>query len=136
MARNMFAVAAAMLLTITAVLTQGRAQGLSPQQGTQPTTQEVTLTGCVVAANSAGAFILDNAIEQPGSTETPRTFRLIGAAEDMDFMQHLNHRVRVVGTAELRTPPPPPAGGKVAERDLPLMSVKSIESLGDTCAGR
>jgi hypothetical protein len=96
----------------------------------------MTLTGCVVAANSAGAYILDNATERLGSNEPPRAFRLIGAAEDMDFMQHLNHRVRVVGTAELRTPPTPPAGGKVAERDLPLMSVKTIESLGDTCAGK
>src|SRR5262245_17459131 len=135
MTRNVIACLGAVLLASAVVSSQGRSQSPPPQTPAQQTTQEITLTGCVVAANSAGAYILDNALERLASDEKPRAFRMSGAAEDMDFMQVLNHRVRVVGTADQKTPPAPPPDGKIAERDLPLLTVKTIESLGDTCAG-
>jgi hypothetical protein len=136
MSRHLSACAAPMMMTIVLVAVVA-AQGRGPAPQTPPPspagTQEVTLTGCVVAGNNAGAFILDNAFEQLGSTEKPRAFRLVGATEDLDFMPHLNHRVQIVGNTDPRAQAPTPAGGKVTERDLPLLTVKSIKDVSDTC---
>jgi len=134
MSRNVWGVAGAMLLTTTMLAAQERP---SAPQTPPPRSdaQEVTFTGCVVAGNSAGTYLLDNALERLGSNEPPRAFRLVGAAEDLDFMSHLNHRVQVIGTADRRQMPSAPPGEKIAERDLPLLSVKTIKDLADTCAG-
>jgi hypothetical protein len=131
MSRMLCVFASAMLLTTSVIAMQRGPARPAPA----PQTQDMTLTGCVIAGNNAGTVILDNALERLGTNEKPRAFRLVGAAEDVDFMPHLNHRVQIVGTADRREPPPPPAGAKLAERDLPLLTVKTIQELGDTCAG-
>jgi hypothetical protein len=114
------------------------AQSRSPQVPKSPAVaapqaQEITLTGCVVEGSSADVFILDRAVERPGSTEKPRTFRLIGGGEDLDLMQHLNQQVQATGTAEVKPTSTAPPTGPATEKNLPTFTVRSIETVGDRC---
>jgi hypothetical protein len=137
MKRHLVSLAYVVVACAALVSAQSRSQQpVKPPPVERPTAQEVSLTGCVVEGVTADVYILTNAVERPGSAERPRTFRLFGAGEDMDFMRHLNQQVQVSGTAELRTPPPPPPGGEVSEKDLPTLTVKSIEAVGDRCSSR
>jgi hypothetical protein len=46
---------------------------------------------------------------------------------------HLNKEVTVTGEAELKTPPTPPAGQKVQEKDLPKFTAKAVSVVADRC---
>jgi hypothetical protein len=112
------------------------AQATTPPQ-TQPKTQvpEVTLVGCIVQGSAPTIFILENAKKDPANpNEKGMTYFLVAAAEDLTFRPHLNHEVRLTGTLEQRTPPIPPPGEKVPEKDLIKFSAKSATMVADRCA--
>jgi hypothetical protein len=112
------------------------AQGSGSAQ-TQPQTQkapEAVLTGCIIQGSSPTVFILDSARQNAqDQNEKAKTYVLVVGAEDLDFKQHLNHEVRVTGVAENKTPPTPPAGQKVQEKDLPKLTAKSVTMVADRC---
>lgn len=112
------------------------AQGAGAQQP-QPQTQkapEATITGCIIQGSSPTVFILDAARTNPqDQQEKAKTFVLVAGTEDLKFKDHLNHEVRITGVAESKTPPTPPAGQKVAEKDLPKLTAQSVTMVADRC---
>jgi hypothetical protein len=100
---------------------------------------EVTVTGCVIQGSAPTVFILDNARTNPEDrNEKGKTYVLVASAEDLRLGTHLNQEVRVTGLAEDKTAPVPPPGQKVAEKDLPKFTAKSVTMVADRCttAGR
>lgn len=109
------------------------AQAATPPQAAQKA-PEAAVTGCVIQGSSATVFILDGARLNPQDrNEQAKTYVLVAAAEDLQFKNHLNHEVRVTGVAEAKTPPTPPAGQKVAEKDLPKLTAQSVTMVADRC---
>ena len=106
------------------------------QQTTPQTTPEKTLVGCVVQGSTANVFILENAVDPADKDAKPQTLKLATTDEEMDFTDHLNHKVQFVGTVTARTAPatPPPAGQKVAEKDLQVFTVKTVTPVATTCS--
>ena len=103
-------------------------------QATQPQDREVKITGCIVQGSGPTVFLLENAkMDEQSTTEKPKTYILASGAEDVGFSRNLNHKVTVSGSAESKTAPVPPAGQKVAEKDLPKLTAKSVLSVADTC---
>ncbi len=107
-----------------------------PQTPTVPPTptRDATLIGCVVQGSSAQVFLFENAVDPAKKDDRPQTFKVVSQGEELDFKTHLNHRVQIDGVAETKAPPPPPPGGQVAERDLPILTVKSISHVATTCS--
>ena len=141
MKRNLTAVLGSLFLAGSLVAAQTQTQPPPPtqpqvQSQTQtPTAPEITLTGCVIQGSSPTVFILENAKVKPEDpNEKAVTYVLVAAAEDLTWQQHLNHEVRVVGTTELRKATVPPAGQKVAEKDLLKFTAKSATMVTDRCA--
>jgi hypothetical protein len=92
---------------------------------------EVTVTGCVIQGTSPTVFLLDNARVRPDDpNEKGKTYLLISAD---DLKPHLNHEVSASGNAEAKTPPVPPAGQKVNEKDLPKFTAKAVTMVADRC---
>jgi hypothetical protein len=112
---------------------------VAAQEQTKPTTDQknpadVTVTGCVTQGSSPTVFILDNARMNPRDTnEKAKSYVLVAATEDLGLARHLNHQVSVTGIAEAKMAPPPPAGQKPAEKDLPKLTAKSLTQVADTC---
>jgi hypothetical protein len=80
-------------------------------------------------------FLLDNARLTTEDAKIPgKTYVLTGAGEDMDFRKDLSHEVTVTGTIDMKMGAVPPAGQKVAEKDLPKLSAKSVTTLADKCS--
>jgi hypothetical protein len=105
-----------------------------PQQTQVPKAPEITLTGCIIQGSAPSIFILSGAKKDPDDPkELGVTYFLVADSEDLNFKPHLNHSVRLTGTAELKTPPVPPAGGKVAEKDLLKFTAKSATMVSDRC---
>jgi len=113
------------------------AQSAQPQTAQPQQTQrapEAVVTGCVIQGSSATVFILDSARTNPQDrNEKAKTYLLVAGTEDLQFKDHLNHEVRVTGVAENKTPPTPPAGQKVAEKDLPKLTAQSVTMVADRC---
>jgi hypothetical protein len=124
---------------LSAIVASVFATGLVAAQGTQqpPQTQkapEATITGCVIQGSSPTVFILESARLNPqDQNEKVKTYVLVSGTEDLKFVAHLNHEVRVTGVAESKTPPVPAAGQKVAEKDLPKLTAQSVTMVADRC---
>lgn len=105
-------------------------------QQAAPKAQEITLVGCVAQGTSASVFLFENAVDPAKKDDKARVLRIVGSGENMDFTPHLNHKVQIVGTLDTRTPPPPPpvAGAKTEEKDLPVLTVKSVTHIATTCS--
>ena len=95
---------------------------------------DVTLTGCVTQGSGPTIFILDNARMNPrDQNEKGKAYLLVAATEDLGFARQLNHQVSVTGIAEVKAAPPPAAGQKPTEKDLPKLTAKSLTQVADTC---
>lgn len=130
---------AASLVSATALFAQTTPPPNPPQNPPAQTAQtkapDVTLTGCVIQGSSPNVFILENAkISKDDTSEKARTFVIVSAGEDLSLKPHLNHEVRVTGMAEAKVPAAPPAGQKVAEKDLPKLTAKSVTMVADRCS--
>ena len=100
----------------------------------QQKTADVSLTGCVIQGSSPTVYILDNArLKSDDANEKAKIFVLVNQVEDLDLKGHINHEVTVTGVAEAKTPPVPPAGQKVAEKDLPRFTAKALVMVADRC---
>ena len=125
-----------------AMLSSGAVAALQqPQQPPPPTpvnpqtpARDATLFGCVVQGSAPDVFLFENAVDPESKGEKPRTFKVVSHGEELDFKSHVNHRVQIVGVAESKVPPPPPPGGKVDEKDLPVLTVKIISHVATTCS--
>jgi hypothetical protein len=117
-------VAAAFALTIGV-----GAQGSQPEQ--KEKTRDVSLTGCLVQGSGPNAFLLENAKTDPGdSNEMGRSYLLATDDSSISFRDHLNHEVRIDGTAETKMPP---EGQKVKESDLPKLTARGLTHVATTC---
>ena len=137
MKRHVLSVIVASVFATGLVAAQGAGAQQPPQTQPAPQTQkapEATLTGCVIQGSSPNVFILDAARTNPqDQKEKAQTFLLVAGTEDLKFSAHLNHEVRITGVAESKTPPAPPAGQKVAEKDLPKLTAASVTMVADRC---
>jgi hypothetical protein len=139
MKRHVLSVIVASVFATALVAAQGAgAQQPPPAQNPPPQAAqkapEATLTGCVIQGSSPTVFILDAARTNPqDQKEKAKTFVLVAGTEDLKFTDHLNHEVRVTGVAEAKTPPAPPAGQKIAEKDLPKLTAASVTMVADRC---
>jgi hypothetical protein len=94
--------------------------------------KDVTVTGCLVQGSAPAVFLLEDAKIDPESKEEKgKTYFLSAAVPDLKA--NLNKQVRIIGQAETKEPPAPPAGQKVSEQDLPKLAVKTISSVADRC---
>ena len=110
---------------------QQQADPQTPPQAQKPATEEITLTGCLVQGSTPTVFVFDKARKDPKSpTEKAVKYIVVAGTEDLNFRNHLNHEVRIVGTWDGRTAP---ATGKVEEKDLPRFTAKSVTMVADTC---
>lgn len=136
MKRHVLSVIVASVFATGLVAAQGQGQG-SAQQPPTPQTQkapEAVLTGCIIQGSSPAVFILDSARKNPQDrNEKAQTFLIVAGTEDLKLKEHLNHEVRITGLAETKTPPTPPAGQKVAEKDLPKLTAASVTMVADRC---
>ena len=111
-------------------------QQATPPQPPAAKTQDLTLVGCITQGTSASVFLFENAIDPSKKDEKPRAFRIVSSGEEMDFTPHLNHKMQLIGTLDPKSPTPvaPPAGGKIAEKDLPVFTVKAVSMVATTCS--
>lgn len=99
-----------------------------------PSEEEITVTGCFVAGSTPGVFLLQDArTAAQGSSEVGRNFVFSAPAGTVDLSRSVNHRITVTGTAENKVVAPPPAGQKVADKDLPVFSVHDAGAVGEAC---
>ena len=138
MKRHVLSVIAASVFATGLVAAQGAgAQQPPPAQNPPQQAQkapEAILTGCIIQGSSPAVFILDSARKNPQDrNEKAQTFLIVAGTEDLKLKEHLNHEVRVTGLAENKTPPTPPAGQKVAEKDLPKLTAASVTMVADRC---
>jgi hypothetical protein len=98
-------------------------------------TEGVSLTGCLVQGSGPNVFIFENAKTDPtDSSEMGRSYVLTTAMTSISFRDHLNHEVRIDGSAETRVPPDPPMGQKVNESDLPKLTATKLTPVATTCS--
>ena len=137
MKRNaLYALAVSVLISAAAAAQTPPPQTTPPQtppaQAT-PAMQELTVVGCVVKGVKPNVYLIERAIDPTKKNDPPRTFRIQAQMEDPDFESHVNARVEFTGTAEVRPVAPPPPGGKIDEKDLPVFMVKNFQRVADTC---
>ena len=137
MKRQVLSVIVASVFATALVAAQGAGAQQPPAQNPPAQAQkapETTITGCVIQGSSPTVFILETARLNPQDrNEKAKTYVLVAGTEDLNLKNHLNHEVRVTGMAESKTPPTPPAGQKVAEKDLPKLTAKSVTMVADRC---
>jgi hypothetical protein len=142
MKRSVFGLIASLALATAFVAAQGTTQtppaqgSLTPQTSTDQTKKaaDVDVTGCVIQGTAPTTFLLDNAKLDPANAEEKgKTYVLVAGSTDVDLKTHLNHQVKVTGIAENKVPPVPPAGEKVAEKDLPRFTAKAATMVSDRC---
>jgi hypothetical protein len=128
------------ILAMSALLTTvGVAQSPTPAQTppaaqTAPVMQEMKLAGCLVKGVKPNVYLLERAADPTKKDDVPRTYRLQAQMEDPDFETHVNAKIEVVGKGEIKTVAPPPPGGKIDEKDLPVFAVTAFQHLTDTCS--
>lgn len=106
------------------------------QDPAQPQTKapDTTVTGCLTQGSGPTVFVLGNAkMDAMDKTESAKSYVLVPATEDLAFASHVNHEVTVTGTSDGKIAPNPPAGQKVAEKDLPKITAKSLTEIADRC---
>ena len=129
MKRQILGVIMGSTLATALVAAQG-AQAPPAPQGDKM--KDVTVTGCLVQGSAPAVFILEDArIDPESKEEKAKTYFL--SASVPDLKANLNQQVRIIGQAETKEPPAPPAGQKVSEQDLPKLSVKTISAVADRC---
>jgi hypothetical protein len=132
MKRHVLSVIVASVFATGLVAAQTAGSAQQPAQSQKA--PETAITGCVIQGSSPTVFILDAARMNPqDQNEKAKTYLLVAASEDLAFNKHLNHEVRVTGIAEAKNPPTPPAGQKVAEKDLPKLTAQSVTMVADRC---
>ena len=105
------------------------------QYSQPPKTHEITVTGCVVQGTEPTVFLLENAKADPrDSTEKGRSYLLVSEATSISFREHLNHEVKVSGTAEMKMPVTPPEGQRAMESDLPKLTATKVIQVASTCS--
>jgi hypothetical protein len=119
--------------TLATALVAAQAAQAPPAAGPQgDKMKDVTVTGCLMQGSTPAVFLLEDARSDPESKdEKAKTFFL--SASVPDLKANLNKQVRIIGQAETKEPPAPPAGQKVSEQDLPKLSVKTIAAVADRC---
>ena len=105
-----------------------------PAAQAAPKMQDMTIVGCVVKGSRPNIYLIERAVDPAKKNDPPRMFRIQPQMEDPDFETHVNAKVEFTGAAELKTVPPPPPGGKVDEKELPIFTVKSFQRVADTCS--
>jgi hypothetical protein len=147
MKRHVLSVTVASMFATALIAAQGTSQQQQQQQQQQREQQrgqEVTLTGCVTQGSSPTVFLFEgsregaqgaagSAQQQQQRAAEKKSYVLVAGTEDLQLKNHLNHEVRITGMAENKTPPTPPAGQKVEEKDLPKLTAKSITMVADRC---
>jgi hypothetical protein len=125
----------AIALAFAAVADQATASPIDQQL---PKTIDVTVTGCLVQGMDPKTFLLDGARLNPkDSKEAAKRYLLASEVEDMPMKDLVNHEVTatgvVVSRSDVRPLPNPPN-----DKDLPVLTAKSIASIADRCvtAGR
>jgi hypothetical protein len=102
------------------------------EQQEQPTTPEVTLTGCLIHGSQPSVFILDNAKPAAGTmTEIALRYLLIAEGKDVRLLPHVNHHVEIRGSVSGSVPPPEK---QREEADLPTLRAQALTMLSSTCA--
>jgi hypothetical protein len=113
-----------------------------PQTPADPQQQkpaEISVTGCLVQGSAPNVFVLENARVKPeDQNEKAVTYVITVAKPEMSLKTHLNHSIKVTGTADrisaAATPPAtPPAGQKPKEGDLPKFTASSVTMVSDRC---
>ena len=134
MKRNVIGTLVGFVAASALALAQGTTPPQTPATPQQPASKEITITGCVTQGSSPTVFLLDNARQKPEDrTEKAWSFILVAAAEDLNFKTYLNQEVQVTGSPEMKAVPAPPAGQKIAEKDLPKFSAKMVTTVSDRC---
>jgi hypothetical protein len=130
MKRQILGVILGTTLATALVAAQGTRATPAATQGDK--VKDVTVTGCLVYGSAPSVFLLEDAKIDPDSKdEKAKTYFLAAAVPDLKA--NLNKQVRIIGQAETKEPPAPPAGQKVSEQDLPKLSVKTIAAVADRC---
>lgn len=139
MKRNLLGFIVAMALATPLVAQQQQQQTppnpqTTPDQKQQQTPKDISLTGCIVQGSQPTVFLLDNArVNAQDPNEKGKTFLIVESAQDLNVKAHLDHEVTITGKAEDKTPPTPPEGQKVAEKDLPKLQAASLTMVADRC---
>jgi len=129
-----FAISLFSTLAVATALVAAQNQPPAAKAPSQSAGADSSVTGCLIQGSGPTVFILDNArMNASDKNEKGKTYLLAAAAEDVNFRAQVNHEVTVTGTAETKVAPVPPAGQKVAEKDLPKLTAKSITQVADTC---
>ncbi len=122
------------MLGSLAVATTLVAAQVPPPNQAKEQPKDISVTGCVTQGSGPAVFILDNARTNPRDTnEKGKAYLLVAGTEDLMLRSHLNHEVTVTGSAESKMAPAAPAGQKIAEKDLPKFTAKSLTQVSDTC---
>ena len=110
--------------------------GQESQPQEPPRTEVVSLTGCLVQGSGPSVFIFENAkADSSDGEEKGRTYLLTTDVTSISFREHLNHEVRIDGSAETRMPPIPPMGQKIKESELPKITATRVTHVATTCSG-
>lgn len=125
-----------LLGTLVAIALATPLVAASPQDPQKTNPKDITLTGCVIQGSAPTVFLLDNArVNTQDPSEKGRTFVIVEATQDLNVKTHLDHEVTITGKAEDKTPPTPPPGEKIAEKDLPQLQASSLTMVADRCTG-
>jgi hypothetical protein len=129
-----FAISLFSTLAVATALVAAQNQPPAAKAPSQVPGTDSSITGCLIQGSGPSVFILDNArMSATDKTEKGKTYLLAAGTPDVNFRAQVNHEVTVTGTAEAKVAPVPPAGQKVAEKDLPKLTAKSITQVADTC---
>ena len=121
-------IAAAFALTVGAA-------GQESQSQMSPSTKDVSLTGCLVQGSGPSVFLFENAKADPtDKDEKGRSYLLTTKEAAISFREHLNHEVRIDGSAETWTPPTSTMERKVDESDLPKLTAMKVTHVATTCS--
>ena len=103
-----------------------------PQEKPPQKFADLTLVGCLVQGSSMSTFVLQNAKQEgPTPAEKVTSYLVVPASEEVDLKGQLNRDVRITGETDGRTPP---AGGRAPEKDLPVLTAKSVNRVSGACS--
>lgn len=122
------------IVTATALVAAQTPAQQTPAQDQQTKAPDLTVTGCLTQGTGPTVFVLDNAkMDAMDKAEKAKSFVLVASTEDLAFASHVNHEVTITGTSDGKAAPTTPAGQKVAEKDLPKLTAKSLTEIADRC---
>jgi hypothetical protein len=135
MTRTFISSLASLALASAVVAAQGTAPRQTPPTAPQiPAVEEVTLTGCLIQGSGPAVFIFADAkFDKQTTTEKGKTYVLSVGKDDVAFVNHLNHKVTIQGSAETKVAPIAPPGQQVHENDLPKLTVQGVTMVAATC---